>query len=110
MLPDLVIKFLVLLTMANGTPVIAKKLLTGFLPSPIDGGPMLSDGRPLFGPSKTLRGLVVSVVATTLSAPALGLAWTTGLLAGVAAMAGDLGSSFIKRRMDLIYASGLSIL
>ena len=98
---DLVIKFLVLLTMANGTPVIAKKLLAGFLPSPIDGGMTLSDGRPLFGPSKTLRGLVVSVVATTLSAPALGLAWTTGLLTGVAAMAGDLGSSFIKRRMGL---------
>ena len=67
---DLVIKFLVLLTMANGTPVIAKKLLTGLLPSPIDGGTTLSDGRPLFGSSKTLRGLVVSVVATTLSAPA----------------------------------------
>jgi hypothetical protein len=57
--------------------------------------------KQLFGPSKTLRGLVVSVVATTLSAPALGLAWTTGLLAGAAAMAGDLGSSFIKRRMGL---------
>jgi CDP-2,3-bis-(O-geranylgeranyl)-sn-glycerol synthase len=98
---DLVIKFLVLLTMANGTPVIAKKLLAGFLPSPIDGGMTLSDGRPLFGPSKTLRGLVVAVVATTLSAPPLGLAWTTGLLTGVAAMAGDLGSSFIKRRMGL---------
>jgi CDP-2,3-bis-(O-geranylgeranyl)-sn-glycerol synthase len=97
---DLVIKFLVLLTMANGTPVIAKKLLTRFLPSPIDGG-TLGDGRPLFGQSKTLRGLVVAVAATTLSAPALGLAWTIGLLAGVAAMAGDLGSSFAKRRMGL---------
>jgi CDP-2,3-bis-(O-geranylgeranyl)-sn-glycerol synthase len=98
---DLVIKFLVLLTMANGTPVIAKKLLTRFLPSPIDDGTTLGDGRPLFGPSKTLRGLVVAVAATTLSAPALGLAWTIGLLAGVAAMAGDLGSSFAKRRMGL---------
>ncbi len=98
---DLVIKFLVLLTMANGTPVIAKKLLGGGLSAPVDGGLRLSDGRPLFGPSKTQRGLVVSVVATTLSAPAVGLAWTTGLLAGVAAMAGDLGSSFMKRRMGL---------
>jgi CDP-2,3-bis-(O-geranylgeranyl)-sn-glycerol synthase len=98
---DLVIKFLLLLTMANGTPVIAKKLLTGFLPSPLDRGTMLRDGHPLLGPSKTLRGLVVSMVATTLSAPGLGLAWTTGLLAGAAAMAGDLGSSFAKRRMGL---------
>ncbi|HEX5999501.1 MAG TPA: CDP-archaeol synthase [Hyphomicrobiaceae bacterium] len=40
-------------------------------------------------------------MATTLSAPTLGLAWTTGVLASVAAMAGDLGSSFTKRRMGL---------
>lgn len=98
---DLVIDFLVLLTMANGTPVIAKKLLGGFLSSPVDGGMTLSDGRPLFGPSKTLRGVAVAILATTLSAPALGLAWTTGLLAGLAAMAGDLASSFAKRRMGL---------
>ena len=48
--------------------------------------------------------------ATTLSAPALGLAWKTGLLAGVAAMAGDLGSSFIKRRMGLPSSSRALIL
>jgi CDP-2,3-bis-(O-geranylgeranyl)-sn-glycerol synthase len=107
---DLVIQFLVLLTMANGTPVIAKKLLGGALSTPVDGGLRLSDGRPLFGPSKTLRGIAVSVMATTLSAPALGLAWTTGLLAGVAAMAGDLGSSFIKRRMGLPSSSRALIL
>jgi CDP-archaeol synthase len=29
------------------------------------------------------------------------LAWTTGLLVGAAAMAGDLFSSFLKRRLDL---------
>jgi CDP-2,3-bis-(O-geranylgeranyl)-sn-glycerol synthase len=98
---ELVIKFLVLLTMANGTPVVAKKLLGEFLSAPVDGGLRLSDGRPLFGPSKTQRGIAVSLIATTLSAPALGLAWTTGLLAGGAAMVGDLGSSFIKRRMGL---------
>jgi CDP-2,3-bis-(O-geranylgeranyl)-sn-glycerol synthase len=98
---ELVIKFLVLLTIANGTPVVAKKLLGEFLSAPVDGGLRLGDGRPLFGPSKTQRGIAASLIATTLSAPALGLAWTTGLLAGVAAMAGDLGSSFIKRRMGL---------
>jgi CDP-2,3-bis-(O-geranylgeranyl)-sn-glycerol synthase len=97
----LVMKFLVLLTMANGTPVIAKKLLGEFLSSPIDGGMALSDGRPLFGRSKTLRGIAVAVIATTLSAPVLGMAWTTGLLVGLAAMAGDLSSSFTKRRMGL---------
>jgi CDP-2,3-bis-(O-geranylgeranyl)-sn-glycerol synthase len=96
---DLVIKLLVLLAMANGTPVIAKKVLGELLSSPLDAGITLRDGRRLFGPSKTLRGVAVSLAATTLTAPALGLAWTTGLLAAVAAMAGDLGSSFTKRRL-----------
>jgi CDP-2,3-bis-(O-geranylgeranyl)-sn-glycerol synthase len=31
----------------------------------------------------------------------LGFAWTTGLVLGLAAMAGDLISSFLKRRMGL---------
>jgi hypothetical protein len=49
----------------------------------LHSGLRLSDGGPLFGPSKTQRGLAVSVIATTLSAPALGMAWTTGLLAAL---------------------------
>jgi CDP-2,3-bis-(O-geranylgeranyl)-sn-glycerol synthase len=105
---DLVIKLLVLLTMANGTPVIAKKLLGGALSAPVDGGLRLSDGRPLFGPSKTLRGIAVSVIATTHTAPARGRVWTTGHHAGVAALAGDLGPSFIKRRMGRLQQQGTS--
>jgi CDP-2,3-bis-(O-geranylgeranyl)-sn-glycerol synthase len=96
---DLVIKFLALLAVANGTPVLAKKLLGNFLSRPLDAGKTFIDGRPLLGASKTIRGVVVSVIATSASAPALGIAWTTGLLIGLAAMAGDLCSSFIKRRM-----------
>ena len=96
---DAVIKLLVLLTMANGTPVIAKRLLGKWLSAPIDCGVRLSDDRPLFGPSKTLRGIALSIIATTLTAPALGLTWKIGLFAGP--MAGDLASSFAKRRMAL---------
>jgi CDP-diglyceride synthetase len=95
----LVVKLMVLLTVANGTPVIAKKFLGDFLAQPVDQGMRLEDGRPLFGRSKTFRGIFLALVVTSLAAPVVGLDWSVGLLVAAAAMVGDLFSSFIKRRM-----------
>jgi len=99
MQPDLIVKFLLLLAIANGTPVVAKKLLGRSLRYPLDAGMIFIDGRAIFGSSKTIRGILVSVIATSVCAPLLGFSWTTGLLISLAAMAGDLFSSFIKRRI-----------
>jgi CDP-2,3-bis-(O-geranylgeranyl)-sn-glycerol synthase len=99
MQPDLILKFLLLLAIANGTPVVAKRLLGRFLRYPLDAGMTFIDGRAILGSSKTIRGILVSVIATSVCAPLLGFAWTTGLLISLAAMAGDLFSSFIKRRI-----------
>jgi len=96
---ELMLKFVLLLVIANGTPVVAKRLLGGFLSYPLDAGMTFIDGRALLGSSKTTRGILFSVIATSVCAPLLGFAWTTGFLIGLAAMAGDLVSSFIKRRM-----------
>ena len=95
----LIAQFVVLLTLANGTPVIAKDVLGKFLSHPLDCGIVLFDGRPLFGSSKTWRGIILSVVITTISAPLLALGWKTGLTGAVMAMVGDLLSSFLKRRL-----------
>ena len=97
----LVIKLLVLLSIANGAPVLVKKVCGNRFSLPIDGGCNFLDGHPLFGRSKTIRGVLVSVVAAAVGAPLLGLAVTTGAVVGSAAMAGDLFSSFIKRRLNL---------
>ena len=97
----LVIKLLVLLSVANGAPVLIKKLCGNRFSRPIDGGCNFFDERPLFGRSKTIRGVLVSVMATTAVAPLLGLAVTTGPVVGSTAMAGDLFSSFVKRRLNL---------
>lgn len=94
-----IIELLVLLTVANGTPVLAKRLLGDGFAYPLDGGAQFFDGRPLFGPSKTIRGLVFAVAATSLVAPLLGLTVGAGFLIGAGAMAGDLMSSFTKRRL-----------
>jgi CDP-2,3-bis-(O-geranylgeranyl)-sn-glycerol synthase len=101
MRPVLVLELLILLTVANGTPVVAKRLFGSAFAQPLDGGALFADGRPWFGPSKTIRGVVLATLATAAAAGVLGLGWKVGALLGVVAMAGDLLASFIKRRLGL---------
>lgn len=95
----LVARLLFLLAVANGAPILAKKVFGDRFARPLDGGTLFFDGRAIFGPSKTVRGLASSVLATTISAPLVGFSWQIGALVAVAAMLGDLFSSFLKRRM-----------
>lgn len=97
----LIAKLLLLLLLANGAPVIASKLLGPRWARPLDGGRRFSDGKAWFGKSKTLRGILASVLATSLGAVLIGYSISTGALFAVASMGGDLISSFIKRRLDL---------
>jgi hypothetical protein len=108
--PWLILQLLVLLVLANGTPVGAKKVLGERLAYPLDGGTKFVDGKPLFGRSKTIRGIVLAVLVTMAGAALIGLEWQIGVLVGSLAMAGDLVSSFVKRRAALppsARASGL---
>jgi CDP-2,3-bis-(O-geranylgeranyl)-sn-glycerol synthase len=93
------LQLLVLLTLANGAPLVAKKMFGERCSGPLDGGLAFFDGRPLFGQSKTLRGIVVAILATAAGAPLIGLDLVTGAIVAAAAMAGDLLSSFTKRRL-----------
>lgn len=95
-----ILKILVMSALANGTPIAAKKILGSRSAFPVDAGGTFVDGRPLFGPSKTVRGILASILVTTACAPLLGLDMRVGAIAAVAAMAGDLLSSFVKRRLN----------
>lgn len=92
---------LILVFAANGAPVLAKKAFGERGAQPLDFGRAFLDGRPILGGSKTIRGVFMGLLAAALAAPPLGLSWSVGLLAGAAAMAGDLFSSFVKRRLGL---------
>ena len=93
------LRLLLLLGLANTAPLVAKRWLGSRWVTPLDGGLQFFDGRPLLGASKTVRGAIVAIVATTLAAPILGLSMTAGAVLGAGAMLGDALSSFIKRRM-----------
>jgi CDP-2,3-bis-(O-geranylgeranyl)-sn-glycerol synthase len=96
---QLIAQLLILLALANGTPVIAKKLLGDRLACPLDGGALFFDDQRIFGKSKTVRGIVLSVAATTCLAPLVGASYGMGALVAAMAMLGDLLSSFAKRRL-----------
>lgn len=106
---------------ANSTPVLAKRI--GLLPAlarPLDGGRRLGS-QPVFGPHKTIRGVLVGwcsavVVALLqrLGAQGTGLVaalsseahrvvspllWGTAL--GLGALLGDVAKSFVKRRLGI---------
>jgi len=97
--PILIFQLVVLVGVANGTPVLAKRLLGNRFAWPLDGGAVFVDGRPLLGLAKTARGIVTSLLATPLAAALMGLSWELGVLIAATAMAGDLLSSFVKRRL-----------
>lgn len=87
---------------ANATPVV----LGGG--RPIDGGRVFIDGRPIFGPGKTIRGFISGLAAGFIIGVLQGLASNQlhlysalGFLLALGALIGDLLGSFIKRRVNL---------
>jgi CDP-2,3-bis-(O-geranylgeranyl)-sn-glycerol synthase len=91
---------LILLSLANGSPVIAKRIVVNYA-APVDRNARFFDERPLVGPSKTIRGIVISLLVTALGAIVLGLQFWLGLLVASTAMAGDLFSSLLTCRSEL---------
>ena len=95
------LKLLLLIIIANGSPVVAHKLLGERWQSPVDAGKHFIDGKPLFGATKTWRGILAAWIPTSLVAGLLHLPLLTGFLIALCAMLGDLLSSFIKRRLGM---------
>ena len=94
-------QFLFLLLVANGAPIIARDIFKDLLSYPLDRGKTQYDGRPLFGPAKTVRGLLVACLGTGCAAPLVGRPVLLGMCLGLYAMCGDLMSSFMKRRLGI---------
>lgn len=90
-----------LLIAANGAPLLATNLFGTRFDAPIDGGVTFQDGYPLFGNSKTWRGVIAALLLTGATSWILGLGWGLGLVVATGAMVGDILSSFIKRRRGL---------
>src|SRR5690349_13242344 len=100
-----ILQSLARLALANGTPLFAKKVFGNWFARPLGAGITFIDGRPLLGRSKTVRGILASLLVTTVGALVIGVSPGIGAAVAVTAMAGDLFSSFIKRRLALAPSS-----
>ena len=98
--PLAVLRVLVVVSLANSVPVAATNILGGRFAWPLDFGIELPDGQRLFGRSKTIRGVLLAVLVAWIGAPLVGIAAGLGAGIGALAMAGDLLSSFVKRRLN----------
>ena len=95
------LQLLLLIIIANGAPILIRVLLDEGFNLAVDFGQKLPDNRPIFGPSKTWRGVFAALAATSATAWLLGYPVETGLLVAAYAVLGDLFSSFIKRRLSM---------
>ena len=95
------LRLLLLIVIANGTPIVAAAIFGQRGAWPVDGGRVWTDGYRLLGDSKTWRGVVLAPLATGVGAVLVGLPVWSGAVVGVAAMLGDVLSSFIKRRLGV---------
>ena len=75
------------------------------LETAIDFGYILPDKKPLFGRSKTWRGVAGAIVLTSVAALLLGYSLSTGVQVAIFAVMGDMFSSFIKRRLGMAPSS-----
>ena len=92
-------KILAFLWLVNLSPPLLSLLLKERGQTPVDLGRRMKDGQPVFGPHKTIRGVMAGVMAGGLIGWLLGFPVAIGLGCGVLSMAGDLTSSWIKRRL-----------
>ncbi len=105
-----IVTVLLLLSIANGVPILACKVFRVRFSWPVDFGIKFYDKHPLFGYSKTWRGIVTSVFTTSLLAPLFGISIRNGALFGLLVMSGDLSASFIKRRLGYTESSRFRII
>jgi CDP-2,3-bis-(O-geranylgeranyl)-sn-glycerol synthase len=98
-------QLLLLIIIANAAPILVRLLLKDRFNLAVDFGQKMLDQHRIFGSSKTWRGILASIVATSAVAWLLGYAAKTGLLIAVYAALGDLVSSFIKRRLAMVPSS-----
>lgn len=97
----LALRLVVLVGLANTAPIVAKRALGTRWNRPLDGGRQWRDGRPLLGPSKTVRGVLASFAACLAAAPLLDFSLAVGALVAAGAMGGDAIASFTKRRLGI---------
>jgi CDP-2,3-bis-(O-geranylgeranyl)-sn-glycerol synthase len=95
------ILILILLGWSNFLPIVGRIIFQKRLSTPLDLGYRWLDNRYIFGPHKTWRGIIISVLGTGLVSHFTPLGMMLGFNLAIFSMVGDAVSSFVKRRLSL---------
>jgi CDP-2,3-bis-(O-geranylgeranyl)-sn-glycerol synthase len=66
------LKLLLLIIIVNGVPVLTRNILKLHFETAVDFNRVFFDGWPVFGPTKTWRGIVAAIIITVLLTLLLG--------------------------------------
>ena len=93
------LRALLLIGVASSVPWAVGRVCGSRWAWPLDLGARLKDGERFLGDHKTWRGLIAGIAACSLAGSLLGAGYLVGAACGFLALAGDAGSSAIKRRL-----------
>lgn len=85
----------------NFLPPLSNLIFGNRFNIPVDFNKKFIDKKPIFGAHKTFRGIIIAVMGGTLWFPLMKTSWQVAFFAAIISMAGDLLSSFIKRRFQM---------
>lgn len=104
------IKILILLWAINLMPVLLAYIFEERWDTPLDGHRLFMDGKPFFGSHKTIRGVAGGIMTGAVLGVVLGFPLWVAAGSGFMSMAGDLLSSFIKRRLGMDEGSDFPVM
>jgi hypothetical protein len=92
---------LLFLIVTNAAAWAAGRLIPRRALLPLDGGLVMADGERLLGNHKTWGGLIAGAIGCGLVSTLVRHSFLLGGAFGLLSLAGDCGSSFVKRRLRL---------
>ena len=95
------IKITFLLWSINLAPVLLAFFFEEKWNTPVDRGIFFFDGKPFLGSHKTIRGVAGGIMAGLFFGFLATIPLGTAVLTGIMSMAGDMLTSFIKRRLKI---------
>ncbi len=105
-----VFEIVAFLLWVNFLPPLFNLILGNRFNWPLDRDLLFIDHRPILGKNKTFRGILCSLLGGIAAFPLLGIVWWSAGLTALLAMAGDLLSSFIKRRFNISSGKTVAVL
>ena len=83
------LQLLFIIIIANGAPILARMLLNNQLNTAVDFGAKMADGNPIFGTSKTWRGIFATLLISPIAVLTFDYTAEIVILIAIGTISGD---------------------